>query len=154
PLKLFLKSARSLGYGSYLLSQLQWFLLDYQRNAFGVGAPTDAVLEVGGSPPEDFERIVRRYVAASPFTARSARTRLRAAHRLVKALLRPAPDMQAIARRLELPERAHAKLAADSDEWLDSHDARAGVQAQGFSTRLPGGAASEKEPGPRAADLS
>ena len=53
-------------------------LLDYQRDSFGVGAPTDAVLEVCGSPPEDFESIVRRYVAASPFVERSFGSKLRA----------------------------------------------------------------------------
>jgi hypothetical protein len=37
-------------------------LLDYQRNAFGLGAPTGAVLEVGGVAPETFEQTARRYV--------------------------------------------------------------------------------------------
>ncbi len=40
--------------------------------------PPDAVLEVCGSPPEDFESIVRRYVAASPFVERSFGSKLRA----------------------------------------------------------------------------
>jgi NAD(P)H dehydrogenase (quinone) len=67
-----------MGYSDYLISQLNFFLLDYQRDSFGVGAPTDAVLEVCGSPPEDFESIVRRYVAASPFVERSFGSKLRA----------------------------------------------------------------------------
>jgi uncharacterized protein YbjT (DUF2867 family) len=66
PLKLFLKAARALAIPDFVIEELSWFLRDYQRNSFGIGAPTDVVREVGGSPPEDFETIVRRYVASSP----------------------------------------------------------------------------------------
>ena len=53
PLKLFLKVSKALGYADWVIAQLYWFLQDYQRNAFGVGAPTNAVLDVGGEPPEE-----------------------------------------------------------------------------------------------------
>jgi uncharacterized protein YbjT (DUF2867 family) len=126
PLGLFLKVARALGLTDYVISQLYWFLHDYQRGSFAVGAPTDVVREVGGSPPEDFETIVRRYVAESPLARRSMRSRLRAAWNLVRALLTPAPDLGAIAARLELPQIAHAALAADSVRWRRSHMGPAG----------------------------
>jgi hypothetical protein len=35
-----------------------------------VGAPTDVVREIGGREPEDFETIVRRYLARSAFSKR------------------------------------------------------------------------------------
>src|SRR5262249_51691710 len=47
PIKLFLKVAKSLALPPYLIEELYWFLQDYQRNSFGLGAPTGAVLEVG-----------------------------------------------------------------------------------------------------------
>src|SRR5271157_5924821 len=61
PLGMFLKAA-----ASFVISQLYWFLQDYQQNTFGVGAPTGVVEELTGSAPEEFETIARRYVAASP----------------------------------------------------------------------------------------
>jgi NAD(P)H dehydrogenase (quinone) len=57
PLGMFLKAAASLGVSQFVISQLYWFLQDYQRNAFGVGAPTGTVEELTGSAPEDFETI-------------------------------------------------------------------------------------------------
>ena len=110
-----------MGYCDYLISQLNFFLLDYQRDAFGVGAPTDAVLEVSGSPPEDFESIVRRYVAASPFAERRLGATLRAGYHLMKALVTPAPRLEEIAARLELPRISHAMLATESASWRRLH---------------------------------
>lgn len=125
PIRLFLKVARSLGLSEYVLAQLNWFLQDYQRNAFAVGAPNQTVLEVGGSPPEDFESIVRRYVAASTVARRTLRSRLRAVLGLLAGLIGRAPDVSAIARRLELPSTAHASLAADSARWQRAHQVSA-----------------------------
>jgi hypothetical protein len=79
------------------------------------------VLEVSGSPPEDFESIVRRYVAASPLVERGFGAMIRAGGHLVKALVTPAPRLEAIADRLELPRIAHATLAAESAAWRCSH---------------------------------
>jgi uncharacterized protein YbjT (DUF2867 family) len=121
PLGLFLKVARTLKIPDFVITQLYWFLQDYQRNAFGTGAPTNAVLEVGGAPPEDFERIVRRYVTASPLARRSVGRWLRAVMNLLKAVATPAPDLEAIGRRCELPVLAHVTLATDSAEWLATH---------------------------------
>lgn len=125
PLDLFLKVARSLGLSDYVIAQLHWFLLDYQRGSFGVGAPTSDVLDVGGEEPEDFESIVRRYVATSPLVRRTVLTRARAIWNLLKAMLTPKPNLEDIAARLELPQIAHARLAADSRQWHASHSPEA-----------------------------
>jgi NAD(P)H dehydrogenase (quinone) len=121
PMRLFLKVARSLGYRDYLIAQLYWFLLDYQRDAFGLGAPTGIVEEVGASAPEDFETIARRYVAASPFVRTGFGGKLGAAWSIARALLTPAPDIEGIAARLELPQLRHATLASNSASWRASH---------------------------------
>jgi uncharacterized protein YbjT (DUF2867 family) len=141
PLGLFLKVAKSLGLSDYLIAQLYWFLQDYQRGSFAIGAPTDVVRDVGGAAPEAFETIVRRYLAESPLARRSLASRLRAALNLVRALLTPAPDLDAIARRLEFPRIAHAALAADSTRWQRAHDAPA--VAHTGSTTCTGAGASE-----------
>jgi len=121
PMSLFLKFAKSIGLSDFLIVQLHAFLMDYQRGSFGVGAPTDVVLEVGGRPAEDFETIVRRYVASSDLARRSVGATTRAAWNLIKATATSRPNLDAMAARLSLPAIAHASLAADSSTWLRSH---------------------------------
>jgi uncharacterized protein YbjT (DUF2867 family) len=122
PLPLFLKVARSLGVTDYVLVQLHAFLEDYRRGSFAVGAPTDVVRAVGGAPPEDFETIARRYVRASSRARPSLGGKLRAIARLVGAMMTRAPDLDAIAARLDLPVPRSARLAADSARWRAAHD--------------------------------
>jgi NAD(P)H dehydrogenase (quinone) len=121
PIKLFLKVAKSLGISEFVIEELYWFLMDYQRNAFGLGAPTEAVLEVSGVAPETFEQTARRYVAASGFANRTMRSHLVAICNLVAGLLTTAPVPASIARRLHLPTLNHPALAAESITWRASH---------------------------------
>jgi NAD(P)H dehydrogenase (quinone) len=120
PPNLFLKVARSLGLSDFVLTQLCSFLEDYRRNSFGVGAPTDVVLDVAGSQPEDFELIARRYVAESTLVQRTLGAKLRALFHLAQALVTPLPRLQRIEKQLEIPTLAHAALAADSVAWRES----------------------------------
>jgi hypothetical protein len=122
PLKLFLKMAKALGYADWVISQLYWFLQEYQRNAFGVGAPTSAVLDVSGEPPEEFEQIARRYLAATPLVRRTLNSRMRAVRNIVRAILTPSPNPEGIARRADLPNVDHAMFAGDSVLWRRAHD--------------------------------
>jgi NAD(P)H dehydrogenase (quinone) len=121
PMSLFLKFGRSIGLSDFVLTQLYFFLLDYQRGSFGVGAPTDAVREVGGSEPEDFETIVRHYVARSPFAKKTIALQAKAAWNLARALTTPAPNLDVLAERMNIPNIPHATLAADSTSWRASH---------------------------------
>jgi uncharacterized protein YbjT (DUF2867 family) len=121
PIKLFLKVAKSLGIGEFVIEELYWFLMDYQRNAFGLGAPTDAVLEVGGVAPESFEQTARRYVAASGFANRTIGSHLVAVYNLVAGLLTAAPVPSSIAQRLQLPALNHPLFAGESATWRASH---------------------------------
>lgn len=121
PIGLFLKVAKSLGIPEFVIEELYWFLLDYQQNAFGLGAPTEAVLEVGGVAAEPFETTAQRYVAASGFAKRTMRSRMTAIHNLIAGLLTGAPAPAAIARRLQLPALNHPASAARSEDWLASH---------------------------------
>jgi uncharacterized protein YbjT (DUF2867 family) len=135
PLGLFLKVAKVLGLSEFVIAQLHAFLRDYQRNAFGVGAPTDAVHAVGGSAPEGFESVARRYVAASPAVQRTLGRKLRALVNVVRALVTPAPDLDAIARRLGLPHIEHAMPAAESALWRSTHEPAAGTPAMATDRR-------------------
>jgi hypothetical protein len=121
PIKLFLKVAKSLNLDDFVLEELYWFLLDYQRNSYGVGAPTSAVFDISGVEAEAFEVTVERYVAGSKFRKRTIGSTFTAIHHLVAGLLTPAPNLDSIARRLKLPTLNHPSLAADSSSWMETH---------------------------------
>jgi hypothetical protein len=55
-------AALSLGIAPFVISQLCWFLPEYQRDCFGVAAPTSVVEDISGSIAEDFMIIARRYI--------------------------------------------------------------------------------------------
>ena len=121
PINLFLKVAKSLKIDDFVIEELYWFLRDYQRNSFGVGAPTSAVLEVGGVEAEGFETTVQRYIARSAFRERTIGSTFTAIHNLLAGLLTPAPSPESIAERLKLPSLNHPSLAADSASWRALH---------------------------------
>jgi NAD(P)H dehydrogenase (quinone) len=134
PLRLFLKVAKSLLLPGFVIEQLYWYLQDYQRNAFAVGAPTDAVMVIGGQPPEDFGQIARRYLAAYGRSRRTAANTLHAISNVLRAIVTPAPNLAAISRRLAIPQIEHATLAADSSLWLSTHVTP--VQTNGGSRKI------------------
>jgi NAD(P)H dehydrogenase (quinone) len=121
PIGMFLKAAASLGISEFVITQLYWFLQDYQQNAFGIGAPTETVEELTGSAPEDFETIARRYVAASPFAIRGLGGVMREAAGLAAALLARTPDVSKMETRLGVPRISNFALAADSPAWQRTH---------------------------------
>jgi uncharacterized protein YbjT (DUF2867 family) len=121
PADLFTKVARALGYPAFTIAQVLCYFEDYRRNAFAQGAPTQAVLEVTGRAPEDFETIVRRYVAGSPLSRRTPASMLRAMVGMAKIMLTPKLDPMRYARGHDLPELSRPCLAAESVSWLSSH---------------------------------
>jgi uncharacterized protein YbjT (DUF2867 family) len=121
PMSLFLKVGRSLGLSEFVIEELYWFLLDYQRNAFGLGAPTQAVLEVSGVEPEPFEQTAQRYVTQSGFSQRTLGSHATAARGLLSGLLTKTPVPNSIARRLQLPALNQPSLAAESAQWRTAH---------------------------------
>jgi NAD(P)H dehydrogenase (quinone) len=121
PISLFLKAATSLGLSDFVIAQLYWFLQDYQQNAFGVGAPTNIVEEIGGSPPEAFDTIAARYVAASPLAKRGLAGTMREGAGLMAALMARAPNVKAIETRFGVPRIANFALATESALWRSTH---------------------------------
>jgi NAD(P)H dehydrogenase (quinone) len=121
PLPLFLKAASTLGISDFVIAQLYWFLQDYQRNAFGVGAPTSVVEEIGGCPPEDFETIAGRYVTASPLAKRGLKPSMREGAGLLAALIARTPNIRAIETRFGVPRIANFAFATDSALWRSTH---------------------------------
>ena len=121
PLPMFLKAARSLRIPDFIISQVYWFLQDYQAGAFGIGAPTDVVERITGCAPEDFGSIVKRYVTASPQAVRGFSGALREVSGLLAALLARRPDVNSITTNLGVPHLESYELAKDSSTWMATH---------------------------------
>lgn len=133
PAGMFSKVARALNFPDFTIAQVLCYFDDYQRNAFAIGAPTQAVLEVTGQKPEDFETIVRRYVGQSPASQRNATAMLRAVGGMLRIMVTPALQSDRFARSHEFPDLAAPRLAVDSAKWLASHAAGPGL---GFEQSL------------------
>ena len=121
PVPMFLKVASSLGISEFVISQLYWFLQDYQAGSFGVGAPTDVVERIAGSAPEDFLTIARRYVAASPLAVRGISGALREVSGVLAALMARKPDLTRIDAALGAPQVEGYVLAKQSPGWVATH---------------------------------
>jgi len=119
--RMFLKALSAMGMEPYMMSQLRHYVEEYRRGAFEVGAPNDVVLEVGGSEPEGFETITRRYVATSPMARRTTSNRLRALAEFMKTLLTRTPDLEAYERSQNHPLLREPKYGLDFGPWLVPH---------------------------------
>ncbi len=118
PGPMFTKVARALNFPDFTTAQVLWYFEDYKRNAFAVGAPTQAVLEVSGREPEDFETIVRRYAVKSALAKRGVAPMARALAGMLKVMFMPALDRERYARLHDLATVTSATLAVDSERWL------------------------------------
>lgn len=123
--RLFMKALKADGRPEYMMTQLRYYAEDYRRNAFGIGAPTDAVERVGGRAPDDFETIVRRYAAAMPEAKRSFVNKWQAVGGLAKILMAPQFDALAVERSRDHVLIEDALYAPDNADWLGTHDGRA-----------------------------
>ncbi len=119
--RMFLKALKVMGMEPHMMSQLRHYVEEYRRGALEVGAPNDVVLEVGGSEPEDFETITRRYVAANPMTRRTIANKLRALGDFMKILLSRTPNLDAYERSQNQPILREPKYGLDFEPWSKTH---------------------------------
>jgi NAD(P)H dehydrogenase (quinone) len=106
----------------YALAAYSQYVIDYQKNAFGVNAPTDVVRCITGREAEDFETIARRYAATIPEARPSFAIKFKLMLGLLILMLRPAPKTASYLALDEFSERSHATFSADSPEWHQSHE--------------------------------
>jgi NAD(P)H-binding len=109
----------------YALAAYEQYVIDYQKNAFAVNAPTDVVRRITGREAEDFETIARRSVATIPGARRSFATQFKLMLGLIISMLRPAPRTAPYLALDEFSERSHVAFSADSPEWRHSHEQQA-----------------------------
>jgi NAD(P)H dehydrogenase (quinone) len=109
----------------YNVAAYSQYVIDYQKNAFGVNAPTDVVRRITGREAEDFETIARRYAATTPEARPSFAIKFKLMLRMIISLLRPAPKTASYLALDEFSERSHVVFSADSPEWRQSHEQHA-----------------------------
>jgi len=106
----------------YALAAYSQYVIDYQKNAFAVNAPTDVVRRIAGREAEDFETIARRYAATTPEARPSFAIKFKLMLSMVIALLRPAPKTGSYLALDEFSDRSHVVFSADSPQWRRSHE--------------------------------
>ncbi|HLZ59875.1 MAG TPA: NmrA family NAD(P)-binding protein [Ktedonosporobacter sp.] len=111
----------------YALAAYSQYAIDYQKNAFGINAPTDVVRRITGREAEDFETIARRYVATTPEARPSFAVQFNLLLGMIIAMLRPAPKTAPYLALDEFSDRSHVAFSADSPEWRQSHEQQANV---------------------------
>ena len=119
--RMFNKALKVSGIGLLQISQLQHYLEEYRRGGFAAGAPNAVVQRVGGSSPEDFETITRRYVAANPMTRPSLPNKLRAIAEFARIVLTRTPNISAYERRQNHPLLKDPKYGLDYEPWRRTH---------------------------------
>ena len=119
PTWLFMKGARMSGLPIDLFSGIRYYIDDYERGAFELGAPTTDVLDVTGRPAEDFETIARRYAALAG--KRTFGNWLREFARLMLTPLSPGFNLDRYDRELRRPFPQEPQFATDSKVWRREH---------------------------------
>ena len=120
PTWLFMKAARMAGFPIDLFSGIRYYIDDYERGAFELGAPTTDVLDVTGRPAEDFETIARRY--AAPFrNQRTFGNWLREFARFMVTPLSFGFNLDRYDRELRRPFPSQPQFAPDSQVWRREH---------------------------------
>jgi uncharacterized protein YbjT (DUF2867 family) len=109
----------------YSLAVYEQYAIDYQKNAFGINAPTDVVRRITGREAEDFETVARRYAATNEEVRPSFVMQLKLMLGMIISLLRPAPKTAPYLALDEFSDRSHVVFSADSPEWCQSHEPQA-----------------------------
>ena len=122
--RMFFKAVKSQGLivHPHHMAQLRLYIEDYRRGSFSVGSVNDTVREVGGSEPEDFETIVRRYAKSNPMSKPSLANKLRTVAAFIKILLTPAPDLLAYDEAQHQPRLRVPEYVIDNAAWRETHD--------------------------------
>jgi NAD(P)H dehydrogenase (quinone) len=120
PTWLFMMAARMGGMPIDLMSNVRYYVEDHKLGAFELGAPTTDVLDVTGSPAEDFETIARRY-AAQPRNQRTLGSWLREFGQFMMAALSPGFNLDRYDRELRRPFPSEPRFTTESKVWRREH---------------------------------
>ena len=118
----FTKAARAQGVSPFEISQIAYYADELRNGAFALGAPTNHVEEVTGTPAESFEETARRYIA-NPFLI-DPRLKVPgvfgALGFVMKALMTPSLDIDKYLREQGIPTLDKPVPAYDNPGWRES----------------------------------
>jgi NAD(P)H dehydrogenase (quinone) len=121
PEKLFLKALQAMGIPVHQQAMVRHYMEDYKQGGFAVAGTNNVVLEMTGQPAEDFETIVRRYVAETPVTQPGLGNKLKALGKFIGLLLTKPINFVRYEREQGFPTVENSQLSADNPMWVKSH---------------------------------
>ncbi len=121
PEKMLSKSLQAAGADPFYHAQVLHYVREYHQGSFEFGAPSDVVLEVTGSPAEDFTSIVRRYVAEDRTTQRSFGNKLRAILQMIRTMWASPFNIKKWEAENNMPFIEDHEECVDSNDWQESH---------------------------------
>ncbi len=99
---MFLKAAfafaKDFGLDAFTISQVRHYMNEYKDNKFDRGGTTDAVSQITGKEPDDFEKIVNRYYMNSEYRGRSLKRKMKALIKFMKIPFTPIPSIKDLER--------------------------------------------------------
>ena len=118
---MFFKAMQATGRPVFAQTQLGYYVEEYRRGTFAVGAPSGVLPAVVGREAEDFATIARRYVRTRPEAVRTLTTRLSAAWGMLRILATPPLRAERVERERDHVLLRDGALAIDLERWQSSH---------------------------------
>lgn len=120
--RMFSKAARAMGFPDFDTYNLRHYAEEIAEGAFAIGAPTDDVERLTGSPAESFQSTAERYAEnVSRLAPNVADTSLFGAMGfMVRMLLTPAPSFKALAEFEGRARLAHPMAGHQNPDWQEA----------------------------------
>ncbi|MEX0998865.1 MAG: hypothetical protein WD000_02740 [Thermodesulfobacteriota bacterium] len=120
PTWMFIKAAKALRFSNFEIAQVRHYAEELRGGTYAVGAPTDHVELVTGSPPEDFKITAERYINNPDliFPGFKIGNKFSAAWLMLRTMLTPTPELDGWESERGYPLLKDPVLAHDSKEWL------------------------------------
>lgn len=123
PYWMFSKVARMQGVDPFQVYVLRYYMEDHKQGAFEFeGGVSDVLQQLTGSPAEDFEITVRRYVAL-PFARKTLSNRLHALINFMITPLYPGYNLARYEQEHDFPMPPQPQLCMESESWKVEHGA-------------------------------
>ena len=121
PEKMISKVLKASGVTKMDSSQVRYYVREGHKGTWSINGPTSVVKDIVGKEADDFETIVKRYLLTQPMAKQTVANKIRAIGFMVKAMLKPAWDMEQFEKEQGFPKFKEMKSSSLSEEWKASH---------------------------------